>query len=555
MHLTRIVLLITKGISRLEHKIDYHTVNRLAVSTGAIHDSAENQYEPMCLSGTRDNLLGDIVQWAEDANDHRIYWLSGTAGSGKSTICRTMTALWNEQSVLGASFFFREGGEGDRSDASLFFSTLAVQLSRVRPSLQPYIITSINETYGISRKGIREQFQKLIFRPLQQASTSPWNPTQFIVIDALDECADEQSAELIVSLLSEIARDKSFGLKVFITSRPEVSTSYALDHIHGQVQEVILHQVTKHVIEEDIRKFLRHELSRVLKRWNGRHHRNPSQRIPQGWPGEDTLDTLTKHAVPLFNFAAAVCRFVDNYRLGSPPEQLEYVMRTISNGRTISNMDATYLPILFKLKDNLNASDQESDGLLQSFHRIIGTVVLLEEPMTIESIACLTGSVVAEVHRISCLLKSVIDFSERAGSPIKLLHPSFRAFLLSPSAGEFRIDIKDRHEQIAISCMNILSTEQCLKYDMRGLQLEEHPSNFSCRVVRRQLPRHVKYACRYLVDHLEKSGIALKDGGAFHLFLESHLKHWLEALIILGEGPKAIGIPQRLFRLVEVRTT
>ncbi|KAF4814340.1 Heterokaryon incompatibility protein 6, OR allele [Colletotrichum siamense] len=550
LNLTKVVTLIEERISRFEQQIDNDTINRLVVSTGAMHDSAENQHETICLSGTRDNLLKDIVQWAEDANDHRIYWLSGMAGTGKSTICRTMTALWSEQSVLGASFFFRRG-EGDRSNAFLFFSTLTVQLSGVRPSLQPYIIASINETYGISHKGISEQFQKLILRPLQQTSTLPWTSTQVIVVDALDECADERSAEIIVSLLSEIARDESFGLKVFITSRSEVSMSYAMDRIQGHVQEVILHQVTKHVIEEDIRTFLFHELSIIRDRWNGRHHKNPSQRIPQGWPGEDTLDTLTNHATPLFNFAAAVCRFVDNYRLGSPPEQLEYVMRTISSGNTISNMDAAYLPILSKLKGNVNASDREIDGLFQSFHRIIGTIIFLKEPMSIESIAYLTGSGVAEVHRMVCLLKPVLDFSEGTESPVKLLHSSFRTFLLSPSAGEFMVDISDRQEQIAISCINIISTEQCLKHGMRGLQLEKHPSKFSRHVVQRHLPGHVKYACRYLVDHLEQSGVALKNGDAFHVFLENHLKHWLEALIILGEGPKAMSIPERLFRLVE----
>ncbi|KAF5497478.1 Heterokaryon incompatibility protein 6, OR allele [Colletotrichum siamense] len=542
--------LITEDISRLEHKINYDTINRLVVSTGAMHDSAKNQHENICLSGTRDNLLKDIVQWSEDANDHRIYWLSGMAGTGKSTICRTMTALWRDQSVLGASFFFGRG-EGDRSNASLFFSTLAVQLSEMRPSLQPHIITSINETYGISHKGISEQFQKLILRPLQQTSTLPRSSTQVIVVDALDECADERSAEIIVSLLSEIARDESFGLKVFITSRPEVSMSYALDRIQGHVQEVIFHQVTKHVIEEDIRTFLFHELSIIRDRWNGRHHKNPSQRIPQGWPGEDTLDTLTKHATPLFNFAAAVCRFVDNYRLGSPPEQLEYVMRTISSGNTISNMDAAYLPILSKLKGNVNASDREIDGLFQSFHRIIGTIIFLKEPMSIESIAYLTGSGVAEIHRMVCLLKPVLDFSEGTESPVKLLHSSFRTFLLSPSAGEFMVDISDRQEQIAISCINILSTEQCLKHGMRGLQLEKHPSKFGRHDVQRHLSGHVKYACLYLVDHLEQSGVALKNGDAFHVFLGNYLKHWLEALIILGEGPKAMSIPERLLRLVE----
>ncbi|KAF4894779.1 Vegetative incompatibility protein HET-E-1 [Colletotrichum fructicola] len=538
---------IAEQVSRVDHSITYDAIKRLAASNGAMYDSVENRHKPMCLENTRVDLLQDIMQWARKVNDQRIYWLNGMAGTGKSTISRTIASRCNARGILGASFFFSRGESG-RNDASLFFGTIAVQLAKVRTNLQPHIIASINETDNITSKGIHEQFRMLVLRPLQQTSTVSRDSTHMIVIDALDECADEKDAEVIVSLLSDIAKEKSFGLKVFITSRPEIATSYAFDPVLGHVQEIILQEVTKHVIDSDIGTFLDHELSKIRNRWNLRHHNNSSARIPEDWPGKETLGILVKHATSLFIFAATVCRFVDDYRFGSPREQLAYMMRTISKGRMTSNMDATYLPVLFKLKDNENAPNLKDHNLVSSFQHVIGTIILLEEPLSIESIAYLTNSKAAEVHRMTYLLKSVLEMSEEPGSPIKLFHLSFRDFLISPSAGEFKIDIKYRHDQMAFSCINLLSTKKHLRYNICGLKPGDARPKLGSQSVQKELPPPVKYACSHLIDHLEQADIILKDGDAFHLFVEVHFLHWIEALILLGEASKVVSIPERLLR-------
>lgn len=41
----------------------------------------------------------------------------------------------------------------------------------------------------------------------------------------------------------------------------------------------------------------------------------------------------------------------------------------------------------------------------------------------------------------------------------------------------------------------------------------------------------------------------LRDGDDFHKFLEDHFLHWVEALIILGESSRVVGMPERLLRL------
>lgn len=133
-----------------------------------------------------------------------------------------------------------------------------------------------------------------------------------VVVDALDECADERDTKIIVALLSQLAKEVSFGLKSFIASRPEIATNFALNSF-GHVQEIILQEVTEHVIDEDIRTYLSHELSKVRNKWNQRHRNITHIMIPKDWPEPQVLNTLVKVARPLFIFAATVCRFVNDY--------------------------------------------------------------------------------------------------------------------------------------------------------------------------------------------------------------------------------------------------
>src|SRR5579871_5728897 len=100
----------------------------LPVAEGAIFGSSEDQHEPECLPGTRTDLLHQIAKWFEDPRGKRIFWLNGMAGTGKSTISRTIARSFKKNSQLGASFFFKRG-ERDRSNGTMLFTTIAAQLA------------------------------------------------------------------------------------------------------------------------------------------------------------------------------------------------------------------------------------------------------------------------------------------------------------------------------------------------------------------------------------------------------------------------------------------
>jgi Mrp family chromosome partitioning ATPase len=136
-------------------------------------------------------------------NGKSIFWLSGMAGTGKSTIARTIAQLFASRGQLGASFFFKKG-EGERGNASRFFTTIATDLVAHEPGMLPGIKKALNKDSAISQKALKDQFEKLILQPLlgMKQAGSPVL-TRVVIIDALDECEREQDIRTILQLLAE----------------------------------------------------------------------------------------------------------------------------------------------------------------------------------------------------------------------------------------------------------------------------------------------------------------------------------------------------------------
>jgi len=71
-------------------------------------------------SGTRVIALKEITAWIYGSEQTSIFWLDGVAGTGKSTIARTISHYFHGKGELGVSFFFFRG-KTDRYHAGLFF--------------------------------------------------------------------------------------------------------------------------------------------------------------------------------------------------------------------------------------------------------------------------------------------------------------------------------------------------------------------------------------------------------------------------------------------------
>jgi Mrp family chromosome partitioning ATPase len=205
---------------------------------GARFNSHAEEHNARCLPNTRTNLLDEITRWANNKEGKSIFWLSGMAGTGKSTIARTIAQSFADCGQLGASFFFKKG-EGERGNASRFFTTIAVELMDHEPNMIPGIMTALNEDPAVSQKALNHQFEKLILQPLS-GMKQPFSqaPARIVVIDALDECEQEQDIRAILQLLARTKDIQPMPLRVVVTSRPELHIRLGFEEMPNGTQGV-----------------------------------------------------------------------------------------------------------------------------------------------------------------------------------------------------------------------------------------------------------------------------------------------------------------------------
>ncbi|KAH7134334.1 WD40-repeat-containing domain protein [Dactylonectria macrodidyma] len=486
--------------TRLLDKDQRATFSRLPVAKGASFDSRAEEHNPTCLQDTR---------------------LNGMAGTGKSTIARTIARDFVNSGYLWASFFFKTG-EADRGNLSKFCTTIAAQLVETEPAITPHIKAAINADPGLIRKTARDQFDKLI---LQSLETSLQVPTK-----------------LIVNLFSRVKDLKSPQQRILITSRPELPIRLSFNAMRGAAQDVILHEIPPNIIEHDIAAFLKHELATTRIEYNSSV--SADRQLPLDWPGVRDVQRLVDMSIPLFIFAATICRFLADRKCGNPNKQLQEFL-SFQEESQASQLDATYLPILNRLVDTLSTKQQHR--VIGRFRLVVGSIITLASPLSKLALARLLNKSDDTVDDQLDLLHSVLSIPSDQ-SPVRLLHLSFRDFLVdSEKRGKnmFWIDQKKVHNRLATNCLRVM--EEHLRTDICKLvQPGTSRSSISPQAIESHIPPHLAYSCLYWAYHMQQAETLIDDNGPVHEFLLQHFLHWLEVLCIIGSVVQAPGIIQTL---------
>ena len=166
--------------------------------------------------------MDEIELWTRDFDKPPVYLLNGLAGTGKSTIAQTIAERTFADRRLGASFFCSRDFE-DRRTLQSIFPTLAVQLARRYTQFRSIFIQLVQSDPEIVHESLYGQMKKLIIQPLAESAVST-----VIVIDALDECKDEEPASAILSVLGQFVAEVP-NIKFFIL----VARSRAFERVSG----------------------------------------------------------------------------------------------------------------------------------------------------------------------------------------------------------------------------------------------------------------------------------------------------------------------------------
>lgn len=527
------------GLARDTHRINQNMdLGKLEGVMEAGFESFNDRDEVQCLQGTRTELLQQIMEWAMSPSQKSIFWLKGMAGTGKSTISRTVASSFKDTNHLGASFFFKRS-EGDRGNAKKFFPTLIRQLTLRVSGLRSAVQKTLDYDPDIASKSLREQFEKLLLQPLLNLNQLGQQPqTAMMVIDALDECEHDQDVRNIIRLLPLLQKAKAVHLRIFLTSRPELPISLGFSEIADhKYQDLALHEVPGEVTEHDIHLFLQDRFAKI------KHDRN----ISQDWPGNGAIQELVTMSVPLFISAATVCRYIEHSKF-EPMSRLAE-LRT-DQAKYVSKMDKTYLPILMRLLDDQESDKSEQQHLLQEFQKIVGVIILLAVPLSINALSGFLGIGADQISNRLDSFRSVLNIPSDQDQPVRMLHLSFRDFLVR-SRSEFLVDEPTKHKDIAKLCLKTMRRH--LKKDICNLASPgAHRADIDSQHIRQYLPPELQYSCRYWIHHLEQSGALSSEIEEVRLFLQKHFLHWVEAMSLLGLVSEVVGMLNLLQTMIPV---
>ena len=445
---------------------------------------------------------------------------------------------------LGASFFCSRDF-ADRSNLQAIFPTLAVQLAYQYQLFRDKLLQVLKTGPDVAKESLCSQMEKLIVGPLKATAI----PT-LIVIDALDECKDEEPASAILSILSHYVNEIP-NVKFFITGRPEprIRTGFRLKLLLPITEVFKLHEVKPEAVNNDIKLFFQAKLTELAKE-------RSDCTLTEDWPSPSEINILCEKAAGFFIYAATAIKFIMSTNC-TPTQQLNYIISlpqsTSHEGR--SGIDLLYIQVL---KQSVSGVGADCEKLCSHFRTVVGAVVLVFNPLSVKALTDLL-----KVPGISTALRSLHSLllvPTSTVAPVCVFHKSFPDFLTDPrrcTDHQFFIDPSIHHGEILLSCLNLMKKQ--LKKNI--CELDDH-------VILSEIegpPGHQKdhigdgleYACCFWTKHLLRvSGSSLgvqEVQEAIEKFFTTSLPFWIEVLSLVGKldfGVYALNDIQQWYALV-----
>jgi hypothetical protein len=512
---------------------------------------------PACMEKTRESIFNEIYLWLDSMSiDSLIYelsrivvvlldkdstpnivWISGSPGSGKSSIASSLVSNLTKQRRLGSFFFFKRG-DANLNDPAALWRTVAYDLAQSHPCIKASAVGFLNRP-GFRLADIPLHFECMIEGVLRNNSEQLFECPPIIVLDALDECgSDDAYATQREVLLDTLTRWSLLPriFKLIVTSRDERVPVSFNDPLVCRKITLETGDTVSPETQNDIRIFFRQRLNYL----------RPIRGLPPTWPGEQAIELLTKRAAGLFIWAKTAMAFLEEKR-GSPSSKLKLVLAG-NLGKQNENIDGLYRHVLdYHFKD-------ADDTTLELFRMAIGAIIVARVPLHRDDLQHFLHVLGRrddeddwEFNSILHSLSSVIEL----GGPLRLKHLSFTEFLSDINrCGDrrFFVDPSEQHRNMALACLRVMNAE--LRFNICGLE-SSHLRNDEVQDLDKRIASSIasrlSYSCRYWAAHLcgTASGCDSRDVLLQEVkeFFYVRLLYWLEVMSLIKEiSASSIGL-------------
>ncbi|KIK60252.1 hypothetical protein GYMLUDRAFT_137025, partial [Collybiopsis luxurians FD-317 M1] len=488
-----------------------------------------------CSANTRKNILKTIQNWVYDKSNNGppIFWLTGMAGMGKSTIAYSICNHFDnadEEHHLGASFFCSRQTES-LCARRYIIPTIAQQLAT-------YSVAFLDALSGIKSQSyvVEKQIDELLLQPWQRS----WKKQLaerlpvLVVIDALDEIEDGEGAKFMGALITSLihAGPNVHGIKFLVTSRPDPRIISICKKMKFEVT-YRLEDVSRAEAIEDVRKFLGAELPRLDEK------------------DAASLDMIAQQSQGLFIYASTALRYICPKELELSSKQIHARLTAIaSDSPSHSHLGNTELLVDTFYKQIVNeALGERGTDVFELRRKVLDTIAIAQQPISVSTVSQLvadndTDSDLEAVEYMIGALYAVAYISKKDGC-VYIYHKSFLDFLLdSKRAGEQLVcNAPLQHGVIAKQCFKIMNS--LLEFNMSKL-----PSSFllDCEIqdlnteIAVRFDQTLRYCCLSWVDHWVE-GLDSTDGNSLvhllHKFGEIKVIFWIEGMNLLRTGRKS----------------
>ena len=378
------------------------------------------------------------------------------------------------------------------------------------------------------------QMDKLIIQPLTKSVIST-----VIVIDALDECKDEDPASAILYVLGEFVSEIP-KVKFFLTGCPEqwIHKGFCLPRMVEATDVFILHEVKPSQIDSDIRLFFRYSLLETADCQSG----------VDDWLTKEHLDLLCGQAAGLFVYAMATVKFM-NYRNNDPKEQLDHLLQlpesSMYEGKTRFGPNATLDSLYGSILQEAFGDDYPED--VPKTRSILGAVTLAVNPLSPSTIATLLGF---STKSVSCRLLSIhslLILQEDINHPVRPFHKSFPDFIVDPTQcinQKFLVSPPNHHSELLIGYLELMNQ----KLEKNICKLPDSVANDEVDDLQERVKLYIDHTLQYASESWHKHLVDLhtvpahtsKIISTLHKFLEEKFLFWLEVLSVLGTVREAV---------------